>query len=92
MTIPTGQFDREGVINLGSNRWSTKHEICVAKGFGDRTWLELSGYALFSFDTDNALAYMVTPNTQVMTAFSTDAATSNGIRTSNIMVRLGFIF
>lgn len=155
LTIPTGQYDREGIINLGSNRWSTKHEICVAKGFGDRTWLELSGYALFSFDNDNALgpknnrvtsskeptfgadahlsysftkeffgsldyiftgggrtildgkeqndwlsthnvgvsfAYMVTPNTQVMTAFSTDAATYNGIRTSNIMVRLGFIF
>jgi hypothetical protein len=155
LTIPTGQYDREGVINLGSNRWATKHELCVAKGFGDRTWLELSGYAQFFFNNDNALgtngnrvtsskdplfgaeahlsydftkeffgsldyiftgggrttldgkeqndwasthnvgvscAYMVTPHAQVMTAFSTDAATYNGIRTSTIMVRLGYIF
>jgi hypothetical protein len=155
LTIPTGQYDREGVINLGSNRWATKHELCIAKGFGDRTWLELSGYAQFYLNNDNALgpnnnkvtsskeptfgaeahlsydftkeffgsldyiftgggrttldgkeqndwasthnvgvscAYMVTPNAQVMTAFSTDAATYNGIRTSTIMVRLGFIF
>uniref|UniRef100_I2PWN6 Protein involved in meta-pathway of phenol degradation n=1 Tax=Desulfovibrio sp. U5L TaxID=596152 RepID=I2PWN6_9BACT len=155
LTVPTGQYDRESAINLGANRWATKQEICIAKGFGDRTWLELSGYAQFFSDNDNALnaaghratssrdplfgadahlsynftkeffgsldyiftgggrtilggkeqndwqsthnvgvsgAYMVTPNMQLMTAFSTDAAVTNGIRTSNIMVRLGFIF
>lgn len=155
LTAPTGQYDRESAINLGASRWATKHEICIAKGFGDRTWLELSGYAQFFFDNNNALgtngnrvtssrdpqfgaeahlsynftkeffgsldyiftgggrtildgkaqndwasthnvgvsfAYMLTSNMQLMSAFSTDAAVQNGIRTSNIMVRLGFIF
>ena len=155
VTVPTGQYDRESGINLGANRWATKQEICFAKGFGDKTWLELSGYAQFFSDNDNALnveghratssrdplfgadahlsynftpeffgsldyiftgggrtivgskeqndwqathnvgvsgAYMVTPHMQVMTAFSTDAAVANGVRTSTVMVRLGFIF
>ena len=55
LTIPTGRYDRDSAVNLGSNRWATKHELCVAKGFGDRTWLEISGYMQFFFDNTNAL-------------------------------------
>ncbi len=55
LTVPTGQYDRESVINLGANRWATKHEVCIAKGFGDRTWLEVAVNAQFYFDNYNAL-------------------------------------
>jgi Protein involved in meta-pathway of phenol degradation len=54
LTIPTGQYDRDSSVNLGANRWATKHEICVVKGFGDRTWLEVAVNAQFFFDNDNA--------------------------------------
>lgn len=64
LTIPTGQYDRESSVNLGANRWATKHELCVAKGFGDRTWLEVAVNAQFYFDNYNALG----PNGNKVTA------------------------
>ncbi len=54
LTIPTGQYDRDSSVNLGANRWATKHELCIAKGFGDRTWLEVAVNAQFYFDNYNA--------------------------------------
>jgi hypothetical protein len=53
-TIPTGQYDRDNSINLGANRWATKQEVCIAKGFGDRTWLEVAVNAQFYSDNTNA--------------------------------------
>lgn len=53
-TLPTGQYDRDSPINLGANRWATKQEICIAKGFGDRTWLEVAGNVQFYSDNTNA--------------------------------------
>lgn len=55
LTAPTGRYDRDSVVNLGSNRWSTKHELCIAKGLGDSAWLEISAYMQFYFDNTNAL-------------------------------------
>jgi hypothetical protein len=154
-TLPTGQYDRDNGINLGANRWSTKQEITIAKGFGDKTWLEVTFNGQFYTDNNNApgadnrkvtsskdpnfggeahlsynftpaffgsmdyyclfggrtkldgerqddeasthtvgatFAYMLTPSTQLMTYFKTDAAVYNGVRTSTIGLRLGLIF
>jgi len=54
LTAPTGRYERDSVVNFGSNRWTTKHELCIGKGFGN-FWLELSGYVQFNFDNTNAL-------------------------------------
>jgi hypothetical protein len=50
--IPLGTYDRKN-LSLGSNRWSTKQEVCVAKRFGDRVWWEVAGnVTLFSDNPD----------------------------------------
>lgn len=54
LTAPTGRYDAESAVNFGSNRWSTKHEICLAKGLGDRAWLEVAVNATFFFDNNDA--------------------------------------
>lgn len=54
LTVPTGQYNPYSLVNLGSNRWSTKHEVCVAKSLGDRAWLEVALNAQFYFDNTNA--------------------------------------
>lgn len=55
LTLPSGEYERESGINLGAHRWATKHELCVAKGFGDKTWLEVSSYTQFYSDNKDAL-------------------------------------
>lgn len=47
LMIPTGQYDRESGVNMGSNRWATKHELCIAKGFGDKLWIKFTVNAQF---------------------------------------------
>ena len=50
---PTGQYDGNKVLNLGSNRWSFKPELGVSYPFGtERKW-ELDGYINAYFFTDN---------------------------------------
>lgn len=37
MIVPTGQYDDDKVVNLGSNRWGFKPELGVSKSFGKLT-------------------------------------------------------
>ncbi len=55
ITMPTGDYDENSSVNLGANRWAHKHEFCVAKGFGETTWLEVSAYAQFFTDNDDVI-------------------------------------
>ena len=54
LTAPTGRYDPNSPVNFGSNRWATKHEVCVAKGFGDSTWLEVAAHVQFYSDNNDA--------------------------------------
>jgi hypothetical protein len=42
MTAPSGQYDDDKLVNIGTNRWSFKPEIGVSKSLGHLT-LELAG-------------------------------------------------
>ena len=53
LVIPVGAYDRKG-LSLGGNRWATKQELCVAKGFGDRVWWEFTGNVTFFSDNPDA--------------------------------------
>jgi hypothetical protein len=53
VTAPTGQYDGNKVLNLGSHRWSFKPELGLSYPFGpERKW-ELDGYINAYFFTDN---------------------------------------
>jgi hypothetical protein len=53
ITAPTGLYQADRILNLGSNRWSLKPEIAVSQPFGpDHKW-EVDGYANMSFFSDN---------------------------------------
>jgi len=53
--VPIGTYDRKNSdISLGSNRWSTKQELCVAKRFGDRVWWEVAGSIRMFTDNPDA--------------------------------------
>ena len=54
VTLPIGEYDREKAVNLGSNRWSTKQELAIGKGFGEKVWLEWITSLEFFFDNDDA--------------------------------------
>jgi hypothetical protein len=53
ISAPTGEYNPDKLLNLGSNRWSFKPEIGVAHPFGrERTW-EVDAYINAIFFTDN---------------------------------------
>jgi len=53
VTGPSGQYDPDAVVNLGSNRWSLKPEIGISHPFGsDQRWV-VDGYFYGYFFTDN---------------------------------------
>jgi hypothetical protein len=53
VSAPTGEYDAEKLLNLGSNRWSFKPEFAVSYPFGpDHRW-EVDGYVNVYFFTDN---------------------------------------
>jgi hypothetical protein len=53
VTAPTGLYDAEKLLNLGTDRWSFKPELAVSHPFGpDGKW-EVSAYANSYFFTDN---------------------------------------
>lgn len=53
VTAPTGEYDANRLLNLGSHRWSFKPELGVSYPFGpERKW-ELDGYINAYFFTDN---------------------------------------
>lgn len=52
VSAPTGQYDDDRLVNIGTNRWSIKPEIGLSKAI-DRLTLELTGAATFFGDNDN---------------------------------------
>jgi hypothetical protein len=54
VTLPTGEYDRGKVVNMGANRYSTKQELCFGLGSGDGLWWEVAGNVEFFTDNDDA--------------------------------------
>ena len=53
VSVPTGEYDGNKVLNLGSHRWSFKPELGISYPFGpERKW-EVDGYINAYFFTDN---------------------------------------
>ena len=52
-TAPTGQYDANKVLNLGSNRWSFSPELAVSWPFGPQQKWALDAYTNVAFYTDN---------------------------------------
>jgi hypothetical protein len=53
ITAPTGQYNPDKILNLGSDRWSFKPEFAVSQPFGpDQKWV-FDAYANVYFYTDN---------------------------------------
>ncbi len=50
VTAPTGQYDPNRLINIGTNRWSFRPEVGISKAVGRWT---LEGAAAVTFFTDN---------------------------------------
>jgi hypothetical protein len=53
ITAPTGLYNADKLLNLGSNRWSLKPEIALSHPFGPRQKWEFDAYANAFFYTDN---------------------------------------
>ena len=54
ITAPTGLYNSNKILNLGSDRWSFKPEIALSYPFGaDQKW-EFDAYGNTSFYTDNS--------------------------------------
>jgi len=53
ITAPTGLYNADKLLNLGSNRWSFKPEIAVSYPFGTKQKWEFDAYANAYFYTDN---------------------------------------
>ena len=54
VTLPTGHYDSDKLVNIGTNRWSVKPEIGVSKTFGPVT-LELEPSVTFYTDNNDFL-------------------------------------
>ena len=52
-TAPTGQYDPNKLLNLGSDRWSFKPELAISKPFGPEQRWVFDAYANSYFYTDN---------------------------------------
>ncbi|KJZ35095.1 transporter [Pseudomonas sp. C9] len=52
ITAPTGDYDKDRVINIGANRWAFKPEIAFGTPIGP-TWLELNTYVSLYGDNDD---------------------------------------
>jgi len=53
MTAPTGSYQPNKILNLGSDRWSFKPELAWSQPFGREQRWEFDAYANVSFYTDN---------------------------------------
>jgi len=53
ITAPTGSYNPDKILNLGSDRWSLKPEIALSHPFGPGRKWDFDGYANAYFYTDN---------------------------------------
>ena len=53
VTGPTGEYNPDRILNLGSDRWSFKPQLAVSHPFGPEHRWEVDGYASAYFFTDN---------------------------------------
>jgi hypothetical protein len=53
VTAPTGLYNSNKILNLGSDRWSFKPELAYSLPFGPGQKWEFDGYGNVSFYTDN---------------------------------------
>jgi hypothetical protein len=53
ISAPTGQYNPNKLLNLGSDRWSFKPEIALSHPFGPEQKWQLDAYANAYFFTDN---------------------------------------
>jgi len=53
ISAPTGQYNPNKLLNLGSDRWSFKPEIALSHPFGPEQKWQLDSYANAYFFTDN---------------------------------------
>jgi hypothetical protein len=53
ITAPTGLYNSNRILNLGSDRWSFKPEIAFTHPFGAEQHWEFNAYANVAFYTDN---------------------------------------
>ena len=53
MTAPTGSYQSNKILNLGSDRWSLKPELAWSHPFGHEQKWEFDAYGNVSFYTDN---------------------------------------
>jgi Putative MetA-pathway of phenol degradation len=53
VTAPTGRYDADRLLNLGSNRWSFKPEFALSQPFGPEQRWELDAYINAYFFTGN---------------------------------------
>lgn len=53
VTAPTGRYDENKLLNLGTARWSFKPEVGISQPFGREQKWEIDGYANVYFFTDN---------------------------------------
>jgi hypothetical protein len=54
VTAPTGLYNADRILNLGSDRWSFKPEIALSHPFGPEQKWQLDAYANAYFYTDNS--------------------------------------
>lgn len=53
VTAPTGSYDANKILNLGSDRWSFKPELAISRPFGPKQSWQVELYANAYFYTDN---------------------------------------
>jgi Putative MetA-pathway of phenol degradation len=53
VSAPTGEYDADKLLNLGSHRWSFKPEFAVSHPFGPEQRWEVDAYVNVHFFTDN---------------------------------------
>jgi hypothetical protein len=53
MTAPTGSYNANRILNLGSDRWSFKPEVALSHPFGPEQKWEVEAYGNVYFYTDN---------------------------------------
>lgn len=57
VVVPTGEYNGDKLINIGSNRWATRLQLGYIYPLGGQWILELSGGAWFFQDNDDFLGY-----------------------------------